>query len=157
MIPFRTQWSLRDAVEIKIFDKPFQLDLPCPFEQAVCDLSLTGPQGTGAAITDTLTSIENLLGSSHDDVLKGGNDVLFGEAGADRFVFEHGSGGDVIGDFAHGEDTIDVSAFHFASFADLQSHFVQNGDDGAIDLGGGDFIVLQHTSMTSLDAADFVI
>jgi hypothetical protein len=39
----------------------------------------------------------------------------------------------------------------------LQSHFVQNGTDGAIDLGGGDFVVLQGVTMSSLDGGDFVL
>jgi hypothetical protein len=72
-------------------------------------------------------------------------------------VFAKGTGGDVIGDFVHGEDKIDIQDFPFRAFADLQSHFTQHGSDGAIDLGGGDFIVLQHTDMSTLDASDFVL
>ena len=53
--------------------------------------------------------------------------MLFGEAGADTFVFEHGTGGDVIGDFQHGVDKIDLSAIGYTTFAQLQSHLVQNG------------------------------
>jgi hypothetical protein len=65
----------------------------------------------------------------------------------------------VIGDFVHGEDKMDVHAFGFASFADLQSHFAQVGGDGAIYLDGtgNDFIVLQGVTMASLDGGDFVL
>ena len=83
--------------------------------------------------------------------------MLFGEAGADTFVFAPGSGGDVIGDFVHSEDVIDVSAFGFADFAALQANFIQNGDVGAINLGYGDFIVLHNVTMNTLDAGDFVL
>jgi hypothetical protein len=68
-----------------------------------------------------------------------------------------GTGGDVIGDFTHGSDVMDVSDFGFGNFAELQSHFIQNLDVGAIDLGGGDFIVLHNVDMASLDSGDFLI
>jgi hypothetical protein len=83
--------------------------------------------------------------------------VLFGQGGNDTFVFEHGTGGDVIGDFTHGQDKINLHAFGFASFAALQASFHQVGGDGAIDLGGGDFVVLQGVTMSALDGGDFVL
>ncbi|HJT90418.1 MAG TPA: Ig-like domain-containing protein, partial [Mycobacterium sp.] len=98
-------------------------------------LAVTSAQNTVGAGTDTLTGFENLTGSSFDDALTGsssdnvlmglaGNDVLVGGAGADvltggsggdRFVFNEISdsspdGADVITDFVHGTDTIDLSA-----------------------------------------------
>jgi hypothetical protein len=57
----------------------------------------------------------------------------------------------------HGVDRIDVRAFGIASFAQVQSAFIQNGSTGAINLGGGDFIVLQNVTMNILTAADFVL
>jgi Ca2+-binding RTX toxin-like protein len=120
------------------------------------------PFGVGNALDNTLIGSDAanwLLGGAGNDLLDGGKgaDVLFGQAGNDTFRFEHGTGGDVIGDFTHGADKIDVHDFGFASFAALQSHFVQNGTDGAIDLGGGDFVVLQGVTMSSLDGGDFVL
>jgi len=120
------------------------------------------PFGVGNELANSLTgnAIGNyLLGGAGDDRLdgKGGNDVLFGEGGADTFVFEAGTGGDVIGDFARGTDTIDLSALGFASFAALQGRFSQVGADGAIDLGGGDFIVLHGVTMSELTAGDFIL
>lgn len=99
-----------------------------------------------------------LLGGAGDDVLdgRGGNDVLFGEAGNDVFVFQPGTGGDVIGDFTIGQDRIDLKAFGFANFADLAVNFSQVGADGAINLGNGDFIVLHGVTMANLTAADFI-
>lgn len=71
-------------------------------------LANTGAQQTGGAGLDTLSAIENLLGSSYNDTLagngagnrlkgaagndllngQGGNDTLGGGTGADRFVFD---------------------------------------------------------------------
>jgi Ca2+-binding RTX toxin-like protein len=122
----------------------------------------TTPFGVGNALDNSLTgsaSANWLLGGAGNDTLNGkaGNDVLFGQAGSDTFVVEHGGGGDVIGDFAHGSDRINLHDFGFASFAQLQTHFSQVGSDGAIALGGGDFIVLQGVTLSTLDAGDFVL
>ena len=69
------------------------------------DLSTAGPQATGGAGTDTLTSIEKLVGSSYNDVLTAaasgstlnggaGDDVLNGAAGVD--ALNGGVGNDTI-------------------------------------------------------------
>ena len=118
--------------------------------------------GVGNELANTLTGSDRsnwLLGGAGNDLLNGkeGGDVLFGEGGADTFVFELETGGDVIGDFLHGTDKIDISAFGFASFAALQATFIQNGDVGAINLGNGDLIVLHNVTMAQLSADDFVL
>jgi Ca2+-binding RTX toxin-like protein len=100
------------------------------------DLSLTAAQDTGGAGVDTLKSLENLTGSTFDDVLKGslaanvidggagndtivgggGKDTLFGGDGADHFVFNaitdspNSSARDTIMDFSTAQgDVIDLS------------------------------------------------
>lgn len=90
----------------------------------------------------------------------GGNDVLFGDrpgdpVGSDTFVFDGVVGQDVIGDFHHAEDKIQLIG-SYTSFAQVSAAFVQNGSDGAIDLGGGNFIVLQGVTMSTLTASDFI-
>ncbi|WP_419708970.1 retention module-containing protein [Pseudomonas sp. NFX224] len=103
------------------------------------NLGQSGPQNTFGAGTDTLTAIENLIGSDFNDKLTGdnnsniitgglGNDVLKGEggddfligglgnntltggSGADTFQWLKGnSGHDVITDFTPGTDKLDLS------------------------------------------------
>jgi Ca2+-binding RTX toxin-like protein len=119
------------------------------------------PFGVGNGLDNSLTgnAISNyLLGGAGNDRLNGmgGNDVLFGEGGNDTFVFQAGTGGDVIGDFAAGQDRIDLSAFGL-SFAQVQAGFSQVGGNGAINLGNGDFIVLHTVTMSALTAADFIL
>ena len=60
------------------------------------DLSIASPQITGGAGTDTLTKIENLIGSRFKDLLTGtgGNNQLDGGAGADSLL--GGSGADLL-------------------------------------------------------------
>ena len=68
-------------------------------------LNTTAPQNTVGAGTDTLTNIENLLGSNYNDTLTGngssnrldgsyGNDTLWGLGGSDTLV--GGEGNDVL-------------------------------------------------------------
>jgi Ca2+-binding RTX toxin-like protein len=54
---------------------------------------------------------DRLSGGSGDDRLEGGagNDRVTGGSGEDIFVFQKGGGRDVVTDFRHGRDEIDVS------------------------------------------------
>jgi Ca2+-binding RTX toxin-like protein len=120
------------------------------------------PFGVGNELDNHLTGNDvgnYLLGGAGNDVLngKGGNDVLFGESGADTFVFEHGTGGDVIGDFLAGTDKIDLSAFGFANYQTVVNSMHEVNGTTAIDLGGGDFIVLNGVAEASLHAGDFIL
>ncbi len=60
------------------------------------DLSDTTSQATGGAGSDTLSGVEDLTGSSHDDILSGdgGSNTLDGAAGNDRLF--GGQGSDVL-------------------------------------------------------------
>lgn len=109
-------------------------------------LAITSAQNTAGAGTDTLSGFENLTGSAFNDVLTGssgtnvlsgldGNDTLNGGAGgdtltgglaADTFVFSaltHSSPStpDVITDFLHGVDIIDLSAIDAATGGGVNS------------------------------------
>ncbi|MCY1417178.1 hypothetical protein D9M71_327050 [compost metagenome] len=85
------------------------------------NLSLLGGQNTLGAGTDSLSGIENLLGSDFDDNLtgnggdnllagNGGTDRLTGGAGADTFKWlPDDSGVTTIADFAKGVEILDLS------------------------------------------------
>lgn len=68
-------------------------------------LAVSGAQNTGGAGTDTLVSIENINGSSHDDTLTGtgGANRLDGGAGNDRL---NGGGDDILIGWT-GNDTLE--------------------------------------------------
>jgi len=89
---------------------------------------------------------DTLNGGSGNDILNGGagRDTLTGGEGFDIFVFEAGSGRDVITDFIPGEDLLDFSAFgEDVSFEDLNIR--QVGDDVRISYEGS------HVTLESAD------
>lgn len=96
-----------------------------------------------------------LVGGQNNDILNGGagNDVLIGGGNNDTFVFAPGGDHDTILDFGQG-DKIDVSAFSFAEFADLETYLSIHEGSTVIDFGNGDKItVLNHT----LTQSDFIL
>lgn len=71
---------------------------------------------------------DQLVGGTGDDVIIGnaGGDNLTGGAGADTFVYRHtvdslSAGYDIIADFEHGVDTIDLSALNTLSISLIHS------------------------------------
>ncbi len=119
------------------------------------------PFGVGNDLANFLGAEEGtqwLLGGAGDDSLDGGagNDVLFGESGADVFVFVGASGADVIGDFTPGTDRIRLIGVPILDFAQLRNGFVENDGTTAINLGDGNFIVLNGVANAALTAGDFV-
>lgn len=119
--------------------------------------SLFGEDGNdrllGGAGNDSIDS------GAGNDVLNGqtGNDVLFGGSGADIFVFESGTGRDLIRDFETGIDKIDLTGLGFTSFADVQAHMLQNKHATVIDLGHGDTLVVQGVFNAEFSQGDFII
>jgi len=136
------------------------------------NLTLQGPTpyGVGNDLDNALTgsSLSNwLLGGSGNDMLNGkgngkdadGNnipDVLFGETGSDTFVFERGTGADVIGDFTPGTDKIQLVGIGYTNVTEVKAHMDEAGGVSAIDLGLGDIVVLHNVTIASLSAGDFI-
>lgn len=101
--------------------------------------------------------IDALMGGDGHDRLDGGtqNDILTGGQGRDTFVFSTGTGRDVITDFANNQDYLDFSASAAATFADVQAHMYQSGNDVVIDYGA-DRLTLLNISLGQVDASDFL-
>ena len=73
-------------------------------------------------------------------------------------MFDHGTGHDVVGDFVSGTDTLDLSAFGFASFQDVQTATHDDGGGNAvIDLGNGDTVTLTGVTLSHLHGGDFIL
>lgn len=105
---------------------------------------------------------DHLDGGAGNDTLKGGagNDSLTGGGGDDMFIFENGTGDDVITDFTAGagsDDVIDVSDFGFTDFADLLAATNDSGADTVITLDGDDSVTLIGVQEANLHEDDFLL
>jgi Ca2+-binding RTX toxin-like protein len=99
---------------------------------------------------------DRVNGGAGDDVLKGGagDDRLTGGTGADTFVFQKGGGRDVVTDFRHGQDDIDVSHLSGVnSLSDLDIR--QEGRDTLIQHDTS-ILVLKGVNASDLDSSDFI-
>jgi Ca2+-binding RTX toxin-like protein len=99
---------------------------------------------------------DRLYGGKGDDRLEGGagNDRLTGGSGEDIFVFQKGGGRDVVTDFRHGRDEIDVSRLDGVNkLADLDVR--QSGHDTIIE-HGSDVLILKGVNASDLDGNDFI-
>lgn len=125
---------------------------------------LSGDAGDDLLVGDAPFLFDTAIGG--DDTLNGGagNDTLWGDGtllddatgGADVFVFDLGSGLDVIMDFEIDKDLIDISAYGITAFSDL-AIFV-DADGTTIDLDGSvdDIDEIYLAGVSGLDADDFI-
>jgi Ca2+-binding RTX toxin-like protein len=108
----------------------------------------------GGAGNDTLGA-----GSGNDTLTGGaGDDSLAGGSGNDLYVFDLGSGVDIITDFKAGAGTDDVIQFStdlFADFAAVQAASLQSGSSVVITAVTGEAITLRNVPLASLHADDF--
>lgn len=108
-----------------------------------------------------------LFGENGEDTLHGGtgNDVMTGGFGAgvldgraDVFVFAsaaQGSGGaDRIKDFEDGLDSLDLTAFGFATFSEIGDLASDTASGMQIDFGGGDTLLLEGVLKADFDGSD---
>ncbi len=110
---------------------------------------------------------DTLIGGQGDDFLSGGNgsdfitggdgnDFLIGGSGADTFIFYVGSDFDQIVDFEAGVDQIDLTAFDFDDFSDL--NLVEQNDTVFLFIDEETSVELTGiTDVQYLSADDFVL
>ena len=119
------------------------------------NLVLTGTfdrSGYGNGLDNVITGnsgANSMKGYAGNDTLNGGtgNDTLYGGLGGDLFVFDTGSGADVIADFSAVQgDTINVHAYTLGVANTALVH--QVGADTTIDFGLGNVITVQNTTAT---------
>ncbi len=138
----------------------------------------------GVTPIDTLSEIEEIWGTNHNDTFLGGdwdetfdgrlgNDVATGGDGADTFIFWANSGRDVITDFNAGEgDRLDLSGSAYLTqgaldtsgngFVDgADAYVTYDGSDLVIDLGAAAGFAPGENTLTlvgvsSVDVGDFV-
>jgi Ca2+-binding RTX toxin-like protein len=103
------------------------------------------------------------------DTLNGGfrNDELWGGPNDDKFVFDVGSGNDLVHDFNQGNlavgsmatehDVIDVHAYGFADWNTLQAAISDVSGNAVIQLSDTDSITLVGVHATDLHQNDFII
>ena len=151
----------KDTVSYVRSDKGVTVNLSSPDQ---------GDTGEGYENGDTLTNIENVIGSRYVDnltahtdgsVITGGrgDDILTGGTGNDTFVFASGDGDDQINSFTitDGQDKIDLTAFtSIAYLDDLKGEIsLRDSDtDIKIDLPGGGEISLNNVTDEGLVTTD---
>ena len=102
--------------------------------------------GSGNDLLDGGNGNDKVSGGGGKDNVTGGtgNDTLTGGVAADIFVFEPGSGIDIITDFKDtglaGDDAIFVVAYGFSGIGDIGRS--ASGDDLVLDFGGGNTVTI---------------
>jgi hypothetical protein len=102
-------------------------------------------------------SVHAVIGTAGNDTITNGaaNEVLFGNGGADTFVFSGNIGKDTIADFQASNDALQLSHNVFSSFADVLAHATQVGSDVTIHFDAADSVTLHNTMLAHLTTNDF--
>ena len=130
--------------------------------------TLTSSSNPALVYTSSLRRVENLIGSTLDDILIGdrhgnllnggdGDDILTGGNDSDTFLFKIGTGFDQITDFNFTEDLIDITDFDFVSFEALQEAMTDVAGNVFINLNNiGDQVLIVGAQSTDLTFANFL-
>jgi Ca2+-binding RTX toxin-like protein len=123
------------------------------------DDTLNGGSGndllTGGSQNDQLfggNNADTLFGGSGNDTLDGGRgaDILTGGPGEDVFIYSPNYGHDLITDFQNNVDTLDLSAFGFASVNQALSFAANVSGDVVFSFGGGNSLTVENININQL-------
>ena len=154
-----------DTVDFSAFGSAIWVDLTYAGREAWTQDATDLVSGTWREIAD-LSSLENVVGTGHADLIRGennanrleggaGNDTLMGRGGNDTFVFKDGWGNDAVTDFSDGNDLIDLTGVTgLDNFAQLT---ISNGPNGAGVVFDGQLIELTGINSAQLTSLDFLI
>ncbi|TAL58379.1 MAG: type I secretion C-terminal target domain-containing protein [Legionella sp.] len=124
------------------------------------DLNITSSQNTGGAGSDTITNVENLIGSNYADTLKGtnssnilgglgGNDTIDGRGGSDVII--GGKGSDNLTGGSSSDTFVWQAGDDTGNPTDRITDFTVGGGNGdKLDLS--DLLVDEHSDPVTLDA-----
>lgn len=127
--------------------------LPNGVQNLILDGTWESVVGVGNAMANIITADragETIYGGGGDDVLV--------SAGGDTFLFQPGTGKDVIVNFNTGGATPDLArltGFGFTSFAQVRSAMTQVGSDVVLKLSPTDLIDFRNTTLANFTAANF--
>jgi beta-glucanase (GH16 family) len=91
---------------------------------------------------------------------KGGDDVIVSFGKNDTFLFEQGSGKDILYNFHTGATTSDVVRlvdYGFDSFAEVTQAMTQTGTDVLLKLSSSDLILFKNTTVSAFTAQNFQV
>jgi beta-glucanase (GH16 family) len=88
----------------------------------------------------------------------GGDDVIISYGKDDTFIFEAGSGKDIVYNFHTGStdsDVVRLVGYGFESFADVTAAMTQSGSDVLLKLSSSDLILFKSTTISAFTADNF--
>jgi beta-glucanase (GH16 family) len=91
---------------------------------------------------------------------KGGNDVIFSYGSKDTFIFEQGSGRDVLYNFHTGatnSDIVRLEGYGFDNFAEVTGAMTQTGSDVLLKLSATDSILFKNTTVSAFKDQNFEV
>jgi Ca2+-binding RTX toxin-like protein len=90
----------------------------------------------------------------------GGDDVILGFGKKDTFLFEQGSGKDILYNFHTGAadgDVVRLEGYGFTSFSSVTGAMTQTGADVALQLSPTDLILFKNTTVSAFTAENFQV
>ena len=112
--------------------------------------------GAGDDYVDGGSGNDWIFGGTGNDTIIGGegDDWLSGGLGDDIFVFEENGGHDTIAFFLNGHDLIDLSAYGFTDFSEID---IQRKGSSRSEIDLGDTEITVKHFFSKLDADDFIL